>query len=145
MTGKPRSLEMGIIVSDMELMSRFYEEALGCTRVADQDRAVGLMRRLACGDAQIKLLATTEKPTTPTVPGGARAGHGGLRWFSITIEDDLAEVLERCVACGGTVITPVSDTYPGGPRYFVIEDPEQNRFEVLDSYLSYVEVQRMGR
>ncbi|MFD0439936.1 VOC family protein [Streptomyces chartreusis] len=145
MTGRPHSLEMGIVVHDMEVMTRFYEEGLGCSRIADQARGVGLMRRFACGDAQIKLIQMNKKPDGLTAPGGAGGGVAGLRWFSLAIEGDLAEVLERCVACGANVVVPVSGTYPGGPNYFVVEDPEQNRFEVLDGVLSYEAVQAMSR
>ncbi|MFD0439980.1 VOC family protein [Streptomyces chartreusis] len=137
----PRALEMGIVVRDLEVMSAFYRDALGCRLIADLRADIGVMRRFACGDAQIKLLSPREAPHASNPAGGARAGCTGLRWFSLTVEGDLEETLERCVAAGAGVVTPVSGSYPGGPRYMVIEDPEGNWFEIMDGDLSYDEVE----
>ncbi len=145
MTSKPHALEMGIVVTDLDTMTNFYETVLGFTRITDQQRGIGLMRRFECGDAQVKFMAPNTPPEVPASPGGAGAGRAGLRWYSITISGDLADIQEQTVAHGGTVAVPVSGTYPGGPNYLVIEDPEHNRFEILDGPISYEEVQKMSK
>ena len=137
MTSAPRALEMGIVVKDLEAMSAFYRGALGCRHIVDLEAGVGLMRRFACGDAQIKMLSPREPLHGSNPEGGARAGLSGLRWFSITIDADLEQTLERCLAHGAHLVVPITGAYPGGPRYMVIEDLEKNWFEILDGDVSY--------
>ncbi len=137
MPGTPRSLEMGIVVDDLDRMTAFYRDALGCRHIVDREAPIGVMRRLRCGDAQIKLLKHKVPSTGSNPGGGPRADCTGYRWFSITIENDLEETLARCETHGGRVVSPISGTYVDGPRYMVIEDPENNWFEVLDGDLDY--------
>ncbi len=140
MSAQPRDLDMGIVVRDLETMTRFYTEGLGFEHVSDRPTAAvsGLLRRFECEGAYVKFLQLGKEPNLSSPPGGARGDCSGLRWFSLTVDiDEIEQVWERCKALGATEVTPLQDT-GDGRRYMVIEDPERNWFEVLGADRSWV-------
>ena len=54
----------------------------------------------------------------------ARGGNADLppQWLAYVLVDDLEASRARCVAGGGTLLTPVKGS-GAGPRYCVIQDP----------------------
>ncbi len=120
----PRQLEVGIIVRDLETMTRFYRDGLGLAHVVDMELDFGLLRRFRCGDGIVKLLHLTEAPVTSNPPGGVTARDcRGLRWFTFQ-PDDIDAVVERCRLMGATVVEPIQVYPENAVRWAILEDPE---------------------
>src|SRR5207247_2166484 len=73
------SLEVGIVVRDLDATTPFYRDALGLRHVADLPLPLGLQRRFACGGGIVKLMQLDEAPITSNPPGGITGGSTGLR------------------------------------------------------------------
>ena len=117
----PTSLEVGIVVRNLEATTRFYRDGLGLRHVADLPLPLGLQRRFACGGGILKLMQLSEAPTMANPPGGLRGGSTGLRWFSFRVSG-IEKVIERCLAAGGSVASPL-ETWRD-LKVVVLEDPE---------------------
>jgi catechol 2,3-dioxygenase-like lactoylglutathione lyase family enzyme len=116
------SLEVGIVVRDLEATTSFYGDALGLKHVADLPLPLGLQRRFACGGGIVKLMQLDTAPTTSNPPGGITGGSTGLRWFTFKVTN-IEEVVDRCLAAGGRVASPLVEWQPGR-KVVVVEDPE---------------------
>jgi catechol 2,3-dioxygenase-like lactoylglutathione lyase family enzyme len=114
------SLEVGIVVHDLEAATPFYRDGLGLRHVADLPLPVGLQRRFACGGGIVKLMQLNEPPTRSNPPGGIMGGTTGLRWFSFRVSG-IERVIERCLAVGGTVASPLVEWQPG-MKVVVLQD-----------------------
>lgn len=119
------SLQVGIIVRDIEAMTPFYRDGLGLEVVGDMSPPVGQMRFFSCGnDGLIKLMQLAEAPTTSNPPGGIHGASTGLRWFTVRTPD-IEAVSARCEALGAKVVSPIQEWAPG-TKILIIEDPEGN-------------------
>lgn len=127
------TLQIGIIVRDIEAMTLFYRDGLGLAHVDDLSPAIGQMRFFSCGsDGLVKLMQLAEAPTTSNPPGGIYGGSTGLRWFTVRVPD-IEETLRRCEALGAKVVSPIQEWAPG-TKIMIIEDPEGNCWvEVAES------------
>jgi predicted enzyme related to lactoylglutathione lyase len=114
------SLEIGIVVRDLETATPFYRDGLGLRHVADVPLSMGLQRRFACGGGIVKLLQPTEAPARSNPPGGLTGGCTGLRWFSFKV-NAIETVIERSLAVGGTVVWPLEQWRD--LKVVVLEDP----------------------
>ena len=118
------SLQVGVVVRDLEETTPFYRDGLGLAHEADLPLPFGIQRRFACGHGVVKLLQPTEPPTMSNPPGGIKGGTIGLRWFSVRVTG-IEEVVRRCVATGGVVVAPVEEWQPG-LKVAMLEDPEHS-------------------
>ena len=116
------SLEVGIVVRDLEATTPFYRDALGLEHVADLPLPLGLQRRFAYGGGIVKLMQLDAAPTRSNPPGGITGDSTGLRWFTVKVTD-IEEVVDRCLAAGGRVASPLVEWQPGR-KVVVVEDPE---------------------
>lgn len=124
---RPRfpSLQVGIIVRDIEAMTPFYRDGLGLEVIGDMSPPVGQMRFFSCGnDGLVKLMQLAEAPTTSNPPGGIYGTSTGLRWLTVRAPD-IEAVLARCEALGAKVVSPIQEWAPG-TKIMIIEDPEGN-------------------
>jgi catechol 2,3-dioxygenase-like lactoylglutathione lyase family enzyme len=117
------TLQVGIVVSDLEATTRFYRDGLGLPVVADNPTPIGVMRFFSCGgDGTVKLLQPAEAPAGSNPPGGILGGSTGLRWFTVRVTG-IEDVVLRCEATGGRVVRPVEEWRPGA-KIAIVEDPE---------------------
>jgi predicted enzyme related to lactoylglutathione lyase len=119
--------EIGIVVRDLDVMSRFYQEAVGLPHVVDLPLEGHLMRRLACGDGIVKLLQPEAVPERSNPPGGVTGGTG-LRYLTVKVHD-IEDAFARCEAAGASVAFPLQE-WEGRVMFTILEDPEGNWLEL---------------
>ena len=127
---RPGTIEVGIVVRDLDAVSAFYRDVLGLEYVGDLEVTVGTMKRFATGDAVLNLLHLDETPDLANPPGGPQ-GATGLRYLTVRI-DDVASGVERCMAAGCAVPVPVFE-YEPGLLIAIVEDPEGNPIELVEN------------
>lgn len=123
------SIDLGIVVSDIEASLRFYRDTLGLTPVGDGPMPGGAhMWRLACGTTQIKLLTFSPTPEAKPAKGGINGGLG-YRYWTISVSN-LQEATDACAAAGYKIRVPVTEIMKG-TTISMIEDPDGNWVELL--------------
>jgi catechol 2,3-dioxygenase-like lactoylglutathione lyase family enzyme len=113
------SLEVGLVVRDLDEVTPFYRDGLGLVHVRDVALPHGTQRRFACGGGVFKLLQPKVAPTGSNPPGHKDTATG-LRWFSIRVSG-IEQVIDRCLALGGRVVQPLGDW--GTHMIVLVEDP----------------------
>jgi predicted enzyme related to lactoylglutathione lyase len=129
-SGPIGTVEVAIVVSDLDAASRFYESTLGLTHVADWDMPDGTMKRLQHDDLIVKLLAFAETPKS-SGPGGFMAGVTGFRYLTISVED-VAATQQKVADAGFNVVIPDVEFAPG-VHIAIVEDPDGNWIEFISS------------
>ena len=127
-TGKAASVEIAIVVSDLDKAEKFYAGTLGLSHVADWDLPFGTMKRYAYGDVIVKLVGFDEPPKS-SGPGGMMAGVTGFRYLTLAF-DDVAAMQQRCMDDGWTVALPLFEFLPG-MFISIVEDPDGNWIELV--------------
>ncbi len=123
------SVQVGIVVKDLDAMVGFYEGALGLRSIGDVDIPGGVMKRFRCGDGTVKLVRFDAGTTGANPPDGMLGGVTGMRYVSLDV-GDVEGTLARCEAAGHKVTVPLIEWRPGMPVAFV-EDPEGNWIELM--------------
>ena len=125
------SIDIGIIVKDIDAMMKFYGEILGLDLEATIPMpGGGTMNRFKVGDSIIKLIALDPAPSAEAEPGGIRAASG-YRYWTIHVPS-LAEIIGKVEAGGGKVVVPIREIREGGSIAF-LEDPDGNWVELLQN------------
>jgi glyoxylase I family protein len=125
------SIDLGIVVQDIDAALGFYRDTLGFTPAGDNPMPGGIhMWRLMCGDSMIKLLKSEREPRATAPPGGI-VGATGYRYWTISVSN-LADVVAACEAAGRKVVVPITEIMPGR-TVAIVEDPEGNWVEFLTS------------
>jgi len=127
---KKDSIDLGIVVRDIDAALAFYRDTLGFTPVGDNVMPGGLhMWRLMCGTSMIKLVTVDPTPEAKPAPGGI-AGASGYRYWTISVSN-LQEMADACAAAGYKVRIPPTEIVPG-TKIAMVEDPDGNWVEFLD-------------
>jgi predicted enzyme related to lactoylglutathione lyase len=113
------SLEVGIVVRDLESVTPFYRDGLGLVHLTDREIPPGIQRRFQCGGGILKMLQPKEPPTGSN-PNDGFDNTTGLRWFTLSVKD-IEQVIERCVTLGGRVVHPLTNWK--GTKVVMVEDP----------------------
>ena len=124
------SIDIGIVVRDLDAALKFYRDTLGLEYAAEMPAGGGRMHRLMCGTTVVKIVIRDEVPEKADNPGGPR-GASGIRYWTITVKD-LEAMTETCLAAGYTVAVEPRDVRPG-VRISMIEDPDGNWVEFLEN------------
>ena len=123
------SIDLGIVVRDIDAALKFYRDTLGFTTAGDSDMPGGMhMWRLMCGTSMIKLVTVAPTPEAKPARGGI-AGASGYRYFTIAVSN-LQEMADACAAAGYKVRIPPSEILPG-TKISMVEDPDGNWVEFL--------------
>jgi predicted enzyme related to lactoylglutathione lyase len=126
------SLQVGMVVRDLDALTPFYRDGLGLVHVRDAVLPHGVQRRFACGGGIFKILQPKEAPTGSNPPGHKDSATG-LRWFSFNVSG-IEQVIERCVALGGRVVQPLAIW--GSTMVAIVEDPEESCWIELSEWTS---------
>jgi lactoylglutathione lyase len=120
------SIDLGIVVKDVEGCLRFYGELLGLPRESDLPIPGGTMYRFLAGTTLIKLLhlGGGQPPSPPGL-----AGALGYRYYTITVED-LDGTAAELEAKGVPMVMRPRELLPG-VRVAMISDPDGNVVELL--------------
>lgn len=126
------SIDIGIVVRDVEAALGFYRDTLGLEDTGSMPMPGGgaTMYRLRCGTTIVKLVAPDgELPAS--APGGGIQGAYGYRYWTISVAD-LDALTERCAAAGHRVVVPPRVIRPG-VRISIVADPDGNWVEFLEA------------
>jgi catechol 2,3-dioxygenase-like lactoylglutathione lyase family enzyme len=123
------SIDLGIVVRDIDAALAFYRDTLGFTPAGDNPMPGGMhMHRLMCGSSMIKLVNVTPTPEA-AAPRGGIAGASGYRYWTISVSN-IQEITDAVAAAGYKVRIPVSEIAPG-TTISMVEDPDGNWVEFL--------------
>jgi len=122
-------IEVGLVTTDLEAMTAFYEGFLELEPQGEIDFEGGSQRRYALGGSVVKLVTYTAPPA-PAVPGGGRA-QAGLRYFTIGVTG-LRAVAEAFDASPYQVVEPLTEFAPvPGMGWMFVADPDGNHIELF--------------
>lgn len=121
------SLDLGVVVSNIEASITFYRDILGLEFIEITPLGFGTMNRLRFGSSDFKLI---EPKTTP--PAGAIGidRQLGFRYVTFVIEDLsglCAELKEKDI----TFFVPEMEIRPG-VRIAMVKDPDGNIVEFVE-------------
>ena len=119
------SIDVGLVVSDLEAMRRFYTEVLSLAVLAERETGWGAMVELGFGEGIVRLLRPPEPP--PPGPVGLTAG-AGIRYLTFEVAD-FDEAVETCRA--QRVPFEVEVLAIRQIRIAMVRDPEGNVVELL--------------
>ncbi len=123
------SLDVGMVVRNVEAMLHFYREVLGFDLEAESRTPSGAtMYRLRCGTSLIKLLVPQEPPRLGNPEGGLE-GASGMRWWTIIVKN-LTAIADACEADGREFPMPVTSPKPG-TMAAIVADPDGNLLELI--------------
>ena len=123
------SIDLGIVVKDIDAALAFYRDTLGFTPAGDGPMPGGMnMWRLMCGSSMVKLVTFDKGPKSEVAGGGIR-GANGYRYWTISVSN-LDEIVDKAKA-GGYSIAVEPTTVRPGTRIAMLEDPEGNWVELL--------------
>jgi catechol 2,3-dioxygenase-like lactoylglutathione lyase family enzyme len=121
------SLDLGILVSDIEASLNFYQNLLGLDFVGVTPLWFGAMHRLRFGTSDFKLI---EPNTIP--PRGALGLEAqlGFRYVTFQIEN-LSELCSKLLSEGIEFALPEKEIRPG-VRIAMVKDPDGNIVEFVE-------------
>ena len=127
---KKESIDLGIVVRDIDAALKFYRDTLGFTPAGDNAMPNNMhMHRLMCGTSMIKLVTVDPTPEAKAAKGGI-AGASGYRYWTISVLN-IQEITDAVAAAGYKVRIPVTELMPG-TTISIVEDPDGNWVEFLD-------------
>jgi catechol 2,3-dioxygenase-like lactoylglutathione lyase family enzyme len=122
------SIDLGIVVSDLDRSVAFYRDTLGFEDEGAMPLPGGsTMHRLICGTSTIKLVHHP-KELPAAEPGGINRALG-YRYWTISV-DNIDEIVEACAAAGHKIAVPVREFRPG-VTIAIVEDPDGNWVEFV--------------
>jgi catechol 2,3-dioxygenase-like lactoylglutathione lyase family enzyme len=123
------SLDLGILVSDVDASLRFYRDILGLEFVGETPLWFGTMHRLRFGRSDFKLIQPHRVP--PKGPPALEA-QLGFRYVTFVIEN-LSECCEALKGKGVEFYLPEKEVRPG-VRIAMVKDPDGNIVEFVQKH-----------
>jgi catechol 2,3-dioxygenase-like lactoylglutathione lyase family enzyme len=121
------SLDLGILVSDIEASLHFYRELLGLKFIEKIPVWFGTMHRLRFGSSDFKLIDPTVRP--PKGPVGLE-GQLGFRYVTFVIKN-LSNLCRELQSKGIEFEVPEKEIRPGS-RIAMVRDPDGNIVEFVE-------------
>jgi catechol 2,3-dioxygenase-like lactoylglutathione lyase family enzyme len=121
------SLDLGILVSDIQASLEFYQKLLGLEFVGKTPVWFGTMHRLRFGSSDFKLI---EPNTIPPKGVVGLEGQLGFRYVTFVIKN-LSEVCSKLLGQGIEFALPEKEIRPG-VRIAMVKDPDGNIVEFVE-------------
>ena len=121
------SLDLGILVSDVNASLKFYQDLLGLKFIEKIPVWFGTMYRLRFGNSEFKLIAPRTMP--PKGPVGLEA-QIGFRYVTFVIKN-LSKVCAELQERGIAFEIPEKELRPGA-RIAMVRDPDGNIVEFVE-------------
>lgn len=125
------AVDIGIIVTDSEKALGFYRDILGMDHEGDIPMPIGgggVMHRMRCGAALIKLVCFETTPEERPYPGQLHEATG-YRYFTIHAKN-VGEVMDMCAAADVPIVIPAMEIR-GGVTIGMVNDPDGNVVEFV--------------
>ena len=123
------SIDLGIVVTNVDACLAFYRDTLGLTLAGETPLpGGGVMHRLMCGTSLIKLVVPAKAPPVVAPPGGIQ-GATGYRYWTISVSN-IEDLVAECGAAGHKIAVPVTELRPG-VTIAIVEDPDGNWVEFV--------------
>ena len=120
------SLDVGVLVGDINKSLEFYHEWLGLPLIGERTVWYGVIHRLRYGHSDFKLVAPNEK-----LEKGAIGLERQLGYRYVTFEvQNLSEICAMLKQKGVTFCVEEREPMPG-VRFAMVEDPDGNTVEFL--------------
>lgn len=120
------SLDVGILVSDIQTSLAFYKDTLGLSFVEEIPLWFGTMYRLRFGTSDFKLIQPKEVP--PRGPVGLET-QLGFRYVTFLVKN-LSEICDKLQAKGISFYVSPREIRPG-VRIAMVKDPDENIVEFV--------------
>ena len=121
------SLDLGIVVSDIEASLHFYRDTLGLEYVGETPVWFGTMQRLRYGTSDFKLIDPKEVPPQGKI---GLEKQLGFRYVTFVIEN-LSEVCAALQSKGVEFTLEEMEVRPG-VRIAMVKDPDGNIVEFVE-------------
>jgi len=121
------SLDMGLLVGNIQGNLRFYKDILGLKLIETAPVRLGTMYRLRFGSSDFKLIEP--KPLPPKGPVGLES-QLGFRYVTFVIQN-LSEVCTHLKEQGVEFVSQEREIRPG-VRIALVKDPDGNVVELLE-------------
>jgi glyoxylase I family protein len=121
------SLDIGILVSDIETSLNFYQNILGLEFVEKRPIWFGTMYRLRFGSSDFKLIDPNSKPEKGPIGLDSQLG---FRYVTFVIKN-LSELCLELRCKGIVFVLPEKEIRPG-VRIAMVEDPDGNIVEFVE-------------
>jgi catechol 2,3-dioxygenase-like lactoylglutathione lyase family enzyme len=120
------SLDLGILVKDIQKSLAFYMDVLGLKKIGELPIPFGHMHRLAFGESFVKLVDPKKIP-----PAGELGLTKSLGFRYITFQiSNIDEVCAACEKAGVTFEMPKQELMPG-VTIAMVRDPDGNVVEFV--------------
>jgi catechol 2,3-dioxygenase-like lactoylglutathione lyase family enzyme len=120
------SLDLGVMVSDIQMALTFYQDNLGLKFVERLSTPIGVMHRLRFGNSDFKLIDPETKP--PKGPIGIEE-QIGFRYVTFPVKN-LSALCKELQSKGIEFVLPEKEVRPG-VRVAMVKDPDDNIVEFV--------------
>lgn len=121
------SIDLGVVVSNIEASLSFYRDTLGLSFVEEIPVWFGTMYRLRFGTSDFKLIQPKEVP--PKGPVGLDT-QLGFRYVTFVVKN-LSEICQKLQAGGVPFYITPREIRPG-VRIAMVKDPDENIVEFVE-------------
>ena len=121
------SLDLGILVSDINASLKFYQDLLGLKFIEKNPVWFGTMYRLRFGTSDFKLIAPRTMP--PKGPVGLEA-QIGFRYVTFVVKN-LSKLCAELQSKGIEFVVTEKEARPG-VRIAMVKDPDDNVVEFVE-------------
>lgn len=121
------SLDIGVLVSDIQASLHFYRDLLGLTFIDERPLWFGTMYRLRFGNSDFKLIVPQAK--VPRGPMGLES-QLGFRYVTFGIKN-LSALCKELESKGVEFTVPERELRPG-TRIAMVKDPDGNIVEFVE-------------
>ena len=147
-SGKPEfaqtTIDIGVVVSDVEKATKFYTEALGFIQVGSFDVADKMAGDTGLTDYkpfQVRVFALGKEPSATklkvmTVPGSKKVDNRyigsslGVNYLTMFVAD-LSKAMERLKRSGISPVKPPYRLGDGNSYLVLVKDPDGNTIELI--------------
>lgn len=120
------SLDIGVLVSDINKSLEFYRDWLGLTFIEERPLWYGVLHRLRFGHSDFKLVLPHEKAEKGPVGLERQLGY---RYVTFEVQN-ISEICETLKEKGVKFFVEEKEPRPG-IRFAMVEDPDGNTVEFL--------------
>jgi len=121
------SIDLGVLVSDIQASLHFYQELLGLKFIEKIPVWFGTMYRLRFGTSDFKLIDPSARPSQGLI---GLESQVGFRYVTFVIKN-LSDVCKELRSKGIAFEVPEKETRPG-VRIAMVRDPDGNVVEFVE-------------